>query len=378
MIALLALALGCAPEPAADPRAAALGDWPTDPDALVTFCPGLPYPELVTTCRVQAAAGFGRTGRSDPAWAQCAAIGEAVWKEECHFRAGEELGRHGLTLEALRHCAAAGWFGRFCLTHAGWGLPRDPDLDSTVAPEDLERAGLELLGAVDQVLSGAGDGLPGEGRDIVMARFGFNVYVGTGRAEPGPARLEGPLGAALRTGFAIEAARLSTDRSVEAIQAIWAGTAPPPTGPTLAPHARVGRYTVPLDSPHEQGQPHLPTFGGSRRLVGDTPDEDLVIAALDGLFWVDGVPAEAFVPWLEDPRERVRWTAARFVRLAPAATLDQEALLRRLAAEHPDPGVRWHAEDGLKTRSFERMADPVTRSYPGEGKPPDRSKDPPR
>ena len=162
---------------------------------------------------------------------------------------------------------------------------------------------------------------------------------------------------------------------MEAIQAIWAGTAPPPTGPTLAPHARVGRYTVPLDSPHEQGQPHLPTFGGSRRLVGDTPDEDLAIAALDGRSGgrrargglralAGGSPGAGAVD------------AARFVRLA-AATLDQDALLRRLAAKHPDPGVRWHAEDGLKTRSFERMADPVTRSYPGKASP-DHPKDPPR
>jgi hypothetical protein len=131
----------------------------------------------------------------------------------------------------------------------------------------------------------------------------------------------------------------------------------------------VGRYTIPIDAPHEVGLPHLPTFGGGQRLVGETPEEDAFIAALEGMFWVDGVPAESFVPALDDPRARVRWTAARFVRLAPASSVDQEALLEQLATDHPDPGVRWQARDGLRTRSFERMADPITRDYAGQAAP---------
>lgn len=369
-LALLAL-VACGGDPAPDPREASLGAWPTEPAALEAFCPTLPYDELQTTCRVQAAAGYGKQGDSDAARAVCAAIADALWKEECHFRAGEELGKAGQTLEALRHCADAGWFGRFCLTHAGWNLPQSKDLGPTTPPDRVEQAGMELLGAVDQALAGAGDGLEGEGRDIVMARYGFNLYVGSGRADPRAAHLEGPLGAAVRGGFAIEAARLLDPPSVEGILAVWRGEAPVPEGELLHARDRVGRYTIPLDSPHEQGHPHLPTFGGSRRLVGESPEEDMVIAALEGLFWVDGVPAEAFLPYVDDPRPRVRWTAARFLRLAPAAALDQAALLTRLAAEHPDDNVRWHAADGLKTRSFERMADPITRDYGGDRPPPE-------
>ena len=369
-LALCITLAGCAATPGPDPREAALGAWPTDPEALVSFCPTLPVEEVVTICHVQAAAGFGRAGRSDPAWEVCAQVPQAVWKEECHFRAGEELGKAGETLEALRHCAAAGWFGRFCLTHAGWNLPQSKDLGPTTAPAQVERAGLELLGAVDQALAGAGDGLEGEGRDIVMARYGFNLYVGSGRADPRAAHLDGPLGAAVRGGFGVEAARLLDAPTMDGILAIWNGEAPIPTGDVLHARDRVGRYTVPIDSPFERGLPHLPTFGGSRRMVGETADEDMAIAALEGMFWVDGVPAEAFVSALDDPRPRVRWTAARMVRLAPAESLDQPALLTRLAAEHPDENVRWHAQDGLDTRSFERMADPITRDYPGGQSPP--------
>ena len=42
-----------------------------------------------------------------------------------------QLGKAGRTDESLAQCGAAGAFTRFCLTHAGWGLPasdtRSPD-----------------------------------------------------------------------------------------------------------------------------------------------------------------------------------------------------------------------------------------------------------
>ncbi len=358
------LLLACTQAPGPDPTAAALGPWPADPLVLSAFCPSLPYPELITTCRVQAAAGLAGQGDSDAAWAECASLQPGTWLEECHFRAGEELGAAGLTLEALRHCAAAGWFGRFCLTHAGWKLPRDPDLDSSLSPSEVQAAGLELLAAVDAALAGAGDGLEGEGRDIVFARFGFNVYVGSGRADPGPARLSGPLGAALRTGYAIEAARLSGRRDLPGLVALYQGQGAAPTGDRLDEKARVGRYTVPIDSPFERGQPHLPTFGGGRRLVAEDPDEDFMIAALEALFWLGDSPPSAFEPALQDARPKVRWTAARLLRLVPGEPLAQRALLEELAAQHPDENVRWQASDGLRTGSFEQLADPVTRDYP--------------
>ncbi len=352
MITLLVLLLACGEDApgAADP----LGPWPEDPRELAAFCPTLPYAELQTTCRVQAAADFGRAGRADEADAVCAEVAEGTWREECHFRAGEELGRAGRTVPALRHCGKAGWFGRNCLTHAGWNLPPDPALSPATPPAQVVAAADELLGAVDQALAGAGDGLPGEGRDLVMARFGYNLYVGRGAAEPGPARADGPVGVTLRTGFAIEAARLLAAPTVEAIVAIWRGEAPAPTGPPLPPDARVGRYAQRVPSPAEHGVPHAPTYGGGARLVGETAGEDVTIAALEALFWREDTPSEAFVPWLDDPRDRVRWTAARLVRTAGPRSLDLPGLLTRLAADHPDDNVRWHARFGLEKRTWER------------------------
>jgi hypothetical protein len=339
-----------------DPAALALAPYPQDPDQLLARCAQETVPELITTCRVQAAARLGHAGRSDEATALCARITDRTWREECHFRAGEELGHQGRTVDALGHCAAAGWFGRNCLTHVGWFLPRDPELHPGRGAASIAAAQEELLQQVDRALQGAGDGLEGEGHDILAASFGRNVYVGSGRCEPEAARLPGPAGAPLRTGFAVEAARLlaaaGETPTVPALVAIWRGERAPPTGPPLHESQRTGRYHPPISAPGERGLPHLPVYGGGLRLVGRDAEEDLEIAALEALFWLPNTTAEAFLPWVDHPRERVRWTAARLVRLVGPGAVDIEAELARIAEQHPDENVRWHARDGLSKRTW--------------------------
>lgn len=351
MIGLMLLLLACKQQ--ADPLDQALAPWPDEPAALLAVCADQPFAELAITCRVQAAARFAQRGDDAGAEAACAAVPEGTWREECHFRAGEELGRAGKTTAGLRHCAAAGWFARNCLTHAGWNLPPDPELSSATDPKLLQQAADELLGAVDQVLAGAGDGLEGEGRDIVMARWAYNVYVGTGRADPAPARTEGPLGVVLRTGFGVEAARLLPEPTVEAILAVWRGEAPAPTGAALPERQRMGRYTPPVPAPGESALAKVPVYGGGLRLIGENPEEDATIAALEGLFWNERTDAAVYLPWLDDPRPRVRWTAAKLLRMTPSRQIDLAETLTRLAAESPDENIRWHARDGLDHRTWE-------------------------
>ena len=226
------------------------------------------------------------------------------------------------------------------------------DVDSATLQAHVEYQ----LGAL-QALAGAGDGIDGEGRDIIRARFGFNVYVGSGRCEPGPARLPDPLGPVLRTGFAVEAARLlGADASVEAILDVYRGERPSPTGAAVSGTERLGRYSLPLVAPGEHGTPHVPVFGGGLRPVGATPDEDATIAALEAMFWLESTPAEVFLPWVDDPRPRVRRTAARLVGRAPPTALDLAATLQRLSTEHSDPTVQWHASQALSKRAWEAPA----------------------
>lgn len=346
------LNFACSRGPSPEAVEGALAPWPEDPATLLATCDQQPFPELRTTCLVQAAARFAQRGDEATAARCCEGVAAGTWREECHFRVGEELGRAGETTEALSHCVRAGWFGRNCLTHTAWRLPPDEGLRSDSGAAVVNAAGQELLSQVDQVLAGAPDGLEGEGRDMVLSRFGYNLYVGTGLADPAPARIDGPMGVVLRTGFGIEAARLLPAPSVEAILAVWKGEAPAPSGDPLPVPERIGRYAPPTPCPDEQAANRVPVYGGGMRLVGDTPEEDATIAALEGLFWVPDTDTAVFLPWVEDPRPKVRWTAARLLRLGPSQQVDLEAALARLAREGKDDGVRWHAQDGLDHRTF--------------------------
>jgi hypothetical protein len=356
MVAILAGGCGGS-SPTPDPALAALSPWPDDPVQLWERCAQETFEELAVTCRVQAAANFGAAGDTKSASAVCDEVPESTWRDECHFRAGEELGHAGLAVEGLGHCARAGWFGRNCLTHTGWRLPRDPTVHPGVPAQRIAATYSELDDRVVAALSGAGDGLEGEGRDIIRARFGFNVYVGSGLATPEPARLPAPLGPALRTGFAVETARLlGEEASVEAILAVWSGERPPPEGPAVSDTATLGRYSLPLVAPAETGTPHIPIFGGGLRPVGATPDEDVTIAALEAMFWLEQTPAEVFLPHVHDARPRVRRTAARLLGRAPSQALDLPAELQRLASTHADPAVQWHAAQALQNRAWEAPA----------------------
>ena len=354
---LLVVVAGCNSPVQHDPASDALRPWPTETAALLKRCAEEPFEELAITCRVQAAAKLGGAGDSEAAHDVCAAVPEGTWREECHFRAGEELGHAGHAVAGLEHCAKAGWFGRNCLTHTGWRLPRDPQLHPGLPPARIKAAHDELDARVVNALKGAGDGIDGEGRDIIRARFAFNVYVGSGRTDPGPARLPDPLGPALRTGFAIETARLLGDNaSVETILEVFKGTRPTPSGDALPEAGRLGRYSLPLVAPGEHGTPHVPVFGGGLRPVGATPDEDATIAAIEAMFWLETTPADEFLPWVNDPRPRVRRTAARLIGRTPPVAIDLTTTLAQLSTEHPDETVRWHAAQALAAKAWKAPA----------------------
>ena len=45
--------------------------------------------------------------------------------------------------------------------------------------------------------------------------------------------------------------------------------------------------------------------------MGESVTEDLDIAILEAMFFNQNIPVTALTAWLEDDRDRVRWTAAR-------------------------------------------------------------------
>lgn len=336
-----------------DPAVAALSPWPTEPTELLERCDNEPFAELAITCRVEAAARLGARGDTEGADRVCAAIPEGTWREECHFRAGEELGHAGHAVAGLRHCARAGWFGRNCLTHTGWRMPRDPTLHPGLSPARLQGAFTELDAQVEGALAGAGDGLEGEGRDILRSRFAFNVYVGSGRCEPAAAHLPDPMGPVFRTGFAIEAVeQLGPDASVDALIDIWNEARPPcPIGPPRD-GVEPGRTSLPLVAPGEQGVPHVPIYGGGLRLVGQTPEEDMRIAALEAMFWREETTADTFLPWIDAESPRVRWTAAKLLGRTAESSFSLPEKLTQISNDHADETVRWHAQQALSTKAW--------------------------
>jgi hypothetical protein len=360
LLAVLPLVLGsCGSSTPDDPVAAALSAPLEDPASALASCAHNPFPELAITCRVQVAAAAASRNDEKTAEKACSAIRDSTWNQECHFRVGEELARQGESFTALRQCARAGRFGRFCLTHAGWHLPPDDGIDSRLPVPAVLEHNRALLDQVGQALVGATDGLEGEGRDIFRSRTWYNVYVGTGVANPAPARAAPDDQAPFARGaWALEAARLlfPDDQplpgdAVSRMEDVYRGEAPVPTGPALPVSERLGRYHSQVPAPAELSAARIPTYGGGMRLVGSTESEDVTIACLEGLFFRDSTPADAFLPFVSDTRDRVRWTAARLLRLAPPERIDMEATLRSLLY-NPDEDVRWNADDGLKGQTW--------------------------
>lgn len=316
---LLWLLAGCEPAPAPAFR---------PPATTQTDCDLEASPQLKTLCLVQLAADLGRKGDAPGAAAACGAVAPGLWNAECHFRAGEELAKAGALALGLASCQQAGKYRTFCFTHAVWGAPAG---DGALADWVALGSGWEDV----------------DGVESLRARWWFNHYFGTGRADSADAKAASADDAPhARGAWALEAVRLAGG-DPGAARAAWEGATL--SGTPLAPPDRIGRYDLPFAIAEEQALPSVPGFGGSRRLVGGTPEEDLDIALLEAAYFRESAGSATFAPWLADPRPRVRYTALRCYRTLPSP--DAEAVLTALK-DDPDAIVRAHVADALKYRTW--------------------------
>ncbi len=356
---LLAALLGCGDPGDAAKRA--LAEPASDPVRALALCDEQAFDQMRVLCRIEAAAAAGRAGHLETAEQACQQVPEGTWRKECHFRAGEELARGGHPVQAVSHCARAGRFTRFCVTHAAWALPPEAWMDEPIPGADLAARLDAQLVEIESAAQDLDAQLRPEALATFRMRLWFNAYYGTGRADPEAARAapahQRPQA---HSAFMMEAARLLAPHgegpppdAVELLIAAWRSEGAALEGEPMPFEGRHGRYAVPIPVPQERDLERIPLYGGGRRIVGEEADEDLIIAALEALWFRPDTPAEPFLPWVDEPRERIRWTAARLLRLSEPRALDMQATLEALT-QHADPGVAWNAKDGLQHRTWER------------------------
>ncbi len=355
LLALLAMACGDgalerAMEPPQVPPAQAL-------DA----CAELDFDQMQVLCRIEAASRAGAQGLTELADRACSMVPEGTWTHECHFRVGEELAGSGHPAQALEHCARSGRFARFCITHSAWSMPLEPALDARQPPDQLIPALDAAMVEIQAAAQGLDATLQPEAIDSFRMGLWFNAYYGTGHAHPAAARAASrSQQPQARSAYLLEAARLlwspgevPAQGAVAQLLSHWSGELPALEGQPLPAGERHGRYSVPMPAPCERDLQPVPLYGGGRRILSTDADEDLIIAALEALFFRTDVTAQHFLPWVDDPHEKVRWTAARLLRLSEPGELDMAVTLTALR-DHTDSCVAWHASDALAHRTWER------------------------
>ena len=318
MIALL-LALSCGPlEEVGAPDIAARSL--SQRDESLADCDSHEFPEMRSICLVRVGAAAAGVGDEQGANEACAAMPEGKWLDECHFRVGEELAKVNRIESSLKHCIQAGDYSRNCITHAAWGMP--PFEGVTASSESALSTLYAFESLCRESLSEGPQGVMGEGLDTLLSRGWFNLYLGTGDANPSPAReATGDHAPHANIAWALETVRLISiaegglpDNIVGRLGRIWSGDDPPPPSAPMSGQ-RVGRYSAPIVPDAVRRVPHAQTFGGGARLVGETLEDDLIIAALEAVFYREESGPEPFEPYLNHPSDRVRWTAAKLFSL---------------------------------------------------------------
>jgi hypothetical protein len=268
-------------------------------------CARMPLEGARITCQVTQAARAGALGDVAGVEEACEGL-EEIWQYECRFRAGEELGKAGETDAALRQCAQAKDFARNCVTHAAWGLPKREGL----SPEqDVGPAMAEFEGLISTALDGAPAGVAPEAVDTLMARAWFNLYVGSGSADPRAAKSASSYQAHARSAWAIEVLRLlDSETAIPLALECWHGGPCPSGEPASEPK---GRYSTPIVVQATETHPHVAGFGGSIRLAPASAEEDLLVALLEGQFYRESSSNLVFVDYLHDERDALRWTACK-------------------------------------------------------------------
>ena len=322
-----------------------LSVWPSDPYELVERCDKENIVEMQIICRVQAAADFGKINKEKRGDETCNKVKPKIWNEECHFRLGEELASYGNLMAGFSHCSRSGFYAKNCFKHISQNWRHSFTLDKTNlnSIEDLQDIHTNLIEKAQKNIFDIPEELERSILQNLTAQFGTYIYLGNGSLEISPINITGFLGAALRTGYAMEAARLlnkSRKASVENIIEVWKNptTVKVPLRDKSSLH---GRYQSGLISPYEYKLPKIELYRGGTRLISETPEEDITIAALEAMYWLENTPSESFIPWLKSESLTIRLTAAKLLRFSMTPEIENSEQFLQIK-EAADSNVKWY------------------------------------
>lgn len=333
MISLLVLAACGRPSTVVN---GATRPWPTDPTALLATCEQEPVPEIGVVCRVQAAEAFGRADDAAGVSAACAGIEAPTWVSECHFLAADAASEANHLDLALDQCVLSAPYTTDCVRHIGWLLPPLHQTTDAHEPEQLPGIEQDLRKRIGAAIT---DPRQREfATEELLAWAGKTWYLGSGSAPPEAAHERGPLGPALRTGFAMETARLLRVKhkrppAVSDILDRWTGRVPPAQGPTE--DRPTGCFSLLMGAPALDARRSTTTWGNASRPVAPRVQDDATIAALHAVLWAGDATSQDFIPWLQDPSEDVALSAIALARAVEDTTTTQ--CLTRGQTGPPDP-----------------------------------------
>ena len=332
-----------------------LSIWPSDPYALLKRCEKEEIKELQIACRIQAAANFGAINEEHMGVDICKKIEPKVWNEECHFRLGEELAYSGNLMAGYFHCSMSNHYAENCFAHIK--SRREEILAIKWSEKDkhsiegLQEIHLKLIEETKDNIFNVSKKLKTSLLADLTSQFGISVYLGRGSLDISPTDTRGLLGASLRTGYAMEAARLlhlSGKASVENIIEAWNEPTRIDTvaTKTITLH---GRHHSGLISPYEKNLDKINLYGGGTRLISDNPQEDITIAALEAIYWLEETPGESFIPWIGNQSDLIRLTAAKLLRLSMTPELSKSPQLIQ-ATSKADRKVQWYFKQNLSKK----------------------------
>ena len=333
----------------------------------VDLCEG---DELPVRCQANAAVEAAQAGDAEGAWGRCLAIETGTGRDECAFRAAENLvldeeGRHPgpeRVAPAMELCMASASFQAQCLTHVieaigGWA-PQQP-WDTQAAWDRLEAgrvAGAELLDTLDPTLGPAwSERLYAEAAWQSVARLQpLEVLPLVGLPEGARAHMRGAAAMALlmdRTEGDINelSARLEALESTPPRAGQRSDTLPGP--PRMDPQLDLWGQ----DDPSEASFPSVPFAGRVRRTRHEDPALDRLIVLMEAASQVAPPKVDIVAAGLSHEDERVRWTSVRLLRCV-GRHFDGLAFV-----EDESPAVRFRAAEECDAKGQGQM--------PGDGDP---------